>query len=57
MDETAGYAIGFQRLIDMIVTLLHQNEHIGSALRTQTQAFPGTAEWAFAKSRESASTR
>lgn len=43
MDETAGYAIGFQRLIDMIVTLLPHNEHIGSALRTQTQAFPGAA--------------
>ena len=43
VESEAGYAAGFQRLIDVITGLLPQNEHIGSALRTEVQVFPSTA--------------
>ena len=43
VDSEAGYAAGFQRLIDVIAGLLPRSEHIGSALRTEVQAFPAAA--------------
>ncbi len=43
IESELGYATGFQQLIDLIAGLLPQNEHIGTALRTETEIFPATA--------------
>lgn len=42
-DGKRGYASGFQGLIDYITALLPRNEHIGKALRTEVEVFPGIA--------------
>lgn len=42
-DETKGYAVGFEGLVDYLDGLLPKNEHIGAALREAHPLFPGLA--------------
>ena len=43
IESELGYATGFRPLMDLIASLLPHNEHIGTALRTETTVFPATA--------------
>lgn len=43
LDLPQGYAVGFERLIDTLTTLLPHNEHIGAALREDRPLFPAIA--------------
>ena len=43
LEGNKGYAVGFERLIDYIKTLLPANEEIGKAFRKEVPMYPELA--------------